>query len=292
MRPAPLLVLVSVASAQAGSAIARTLFDELGPAGVLLLRMAFAAMVLAVATRPRLRSWTAAAWRAAVSLGVFAAGLTLLSYLALSVAPQGVVVTASFAGPLVLALAQTRRPVDLIWAGLAGGGVLLLGLRTGIEVPLPGLLLALLAGACGAGYIVFSARLGEAVPGIGGLAVSFGVAALLLLPFGAAGAGAALGRPGLLLGGITVALLAGVVPYALELIALRSLPTRVFGILMSLQPAAAALAGLLILDQRLGAVPVVALVLVSLAGIGVTRRGAGAPRPSSRPDRASPGSLR
>ena len=176
MRSTTLLVLLSVASAQTGGAVARTLFDDLGAPGVLLLRLGIAAVVLALVARPSLRSWTGVAWRAAALLGTFAAGLNLLSYLALSIAPQGIVVTASFAGPLVLALAQTRRPADLLWALVAGAGVVLLGLRAGVDVPLPGLLLALAAGACGAGYIVFSARLGGAVPGLGGLAVSFAVA--------------------------------------------------------------------------------------------------------------------
>jgi inner membrane transporter RhtA len=271
MRSSPLLVLLSVACAQVGAATARTLFDDLGASGVLLLRMGIAALVLGLAVRPRVAAWTAASWRAAVLLGVFAAGLTMLSYLAFRVAPQGIVVTASFAGPLVLALVQTRRPADLLWAGLAGTGVVLLGLRTGTDVPLSGLVLALLAGACGAGYIVFSARLGGVVPGLGGLPVSFAVAALVVLPFGAAGASGVFRHPRLLAGAIAVALLASVAPYALELIALRSLPTRVFGVLMSLQPAAAAIAGRLILHQRLGPVPIVALVLVTVAGVGITR---------------------
>jgi inner membrane transporter RhtA len=261
------LVLLSVASSQAGGAIARTLFEDLGPAGVLLLRLAIAAVVLAAAIRPHPRAWTAAAWRASVLLGAFAAGLNLLSYLALNLAPQGVVVTASFVGPLALALAQTRRPADLLWALLAGAGVVLLGTRTGLDVPLPGLLLALAAGACGAGYILCSA----AVPGLGGLPIAFAVAALLVLPFGVTGAARVVGHTGLLAGVTAVALLSSVVPYALELIALRTMPTRIFGVLMSLQPAAAALAGLLILHQHLSRTALAALILVTIAGTAITR---------------------
>jgi inner membrane transporter RhtA len=271
MRTAPLLVVLSVACSQAGAAIARSLFAELGPPGVLLMRMGVAALVFIIAVRPRVSAWTAAAWRAAVLLGAFAAGLTLLSYLAFAVAPQGIVVTLSFVGPLVLALVQTRRIGDLVWALAAGAGVVLLGLRAGVDAPWDGLLLGLAAGACGAGYIMFSARLGAAVPGLGGLAVAFAVATVLILPFGAAGAVRALDHPRLLAGGITVSLLQSIVPYALELVALRKLPTRVFGVLMSLQPAGAAIAGFLILGQHLGAVPLTALALVTLAGVGVTR---------------------
>ena len=272
-----LLVLVSVCCAQVGGAVARTLFDDLGPPGVLLLRLAIAALVFAVATRPRVWSWTASAWRSVALLGAFSAGLNMLSYLALSIAPQGIVVTASFVGPLVLALAQTRHPADLLWALMAGAGVVLLGLRAGVDVPLPGLLLALAAGACGAGYIVFSARVGSAVPGLAGLAVSFAVGALMVLPFGWADARAVFSHPRLVPGIVAVAVLSSVVPYALELVALRRLPTRVFGVLMSLQPAAAAIAGLLILRQHLGLAPITALVLVSAASIGVTRRRRPAP---------------
>jgi inner membrane transporter RhtA len=271
MRTAPLLVVLSVACAQAGAAVARTLFDPLGAPGVLLLRMGIAAVIFLVALRPRVVAWPAAAWRAAVSLGCFAAGLTMLSYLAFRNTPQGIVVTASFAGPLVLTLAQTRRLGDLAWALTAAAGVVLLGARAGVDAPVDGLLLALGAGACGAGYIVFSARLGRVVPGLGGLAVAFAVATLLVLPFGAVGAARAFQDPRLLIGGVAVALLASVVPYALELIALRRLPTRVFGVLMSLQPAGAAIAGLLILGQHLGPAPVTALILVTAAGVGITR---------------------
>ncbi|GAA1891540.1 EamA family transporter [Asanoa iriomotensis] len=277
--PTTPLVLLSVACAQVGVAVARTLFDEVGPTGVLLLRLGVAALVFALLVRPRVWSWSAAAWRSTALLGVFSAGLNLLTYLALSIAPQGIVVTASFVGPLVLSVVQTRRPADLLWALLAGTGVVLLGLRTGVDVPLAGLLLALAAGGCGAGYIMCSARVGKDVPGLGGLAVSFAVGALIVLPFGAAGAGEALRDPGLVPGLLAVALLSSVVPYALELVALRRMPTRVFGVLMSLQPAAAAVAGLLILDQRLGPAPIAALLLVTAASIGVTRQ---------RPDRPPP----
>jgi len=282
VRTTTLLVLLSVACAQVGGAIARTLFNDLGPPGVLLLRLAIAASIFAVAVRPQVRFWTGAAWRSAAQLGVFSAGLNMLSYLALSIAPLGIVVTASFVGPLMLSLVQTRRPADLLWALMAGTGVVLLGLRAGVDVPLPGLLLALAAGGCGAGYIVFSARVGRVVPGLGGLTVSFAVGALMVLPFGAAGAGAAFRHPRLVPGLVTVAVLSSVVPYALELIALRRLPTRVFGVLMSLQPAAAAIAGLLILRQHLGPAPIAALVLVTAASFGVTRQGSREPPAAHR----------
>jgi inner membrane transporter RhtA len=277
--PAPLLVLAAIASVQVGSAVARTLFDDLGAAGVTLLRLSIAAVVLGVAFRPKVGAWSGAAWRAAVLLGVAMAGMNLLFYLALRTVPLGVGVTVEFLGPLLLTLAQTRRLVDLLWALLAGGGVALLGLGSGLTAPLGGLLLAFAAGLCWAGYILASAHLGTLVPGTGGLAVALAVAAMLVLPFGADGAAAVLAYPSLLLGATAVALLSSVVSYGLEINALRRMPTRVFGILMSLEPAAAAVAGLVVLHQRLGLREVAALLLVSLASLGVTlaRRGPAVP---------------
>jgi inner membrane transporter RhtA len=273
--PAPLLVLVAIASVQIGSAVARGLFDDLGAAGVTLLRLALSALLLLVLLRPEVRSWAARSWRAAVLLGVAMAGMNLVFYLSLRTVPLGVAVTVEFVGPLLLALAQTRRLVDLLWALLAAGGVVLLGADTGSDIPLSGLALALIAGLFWAAYILASANVGQVLPGVDGLAVALAVAALIVLPFGASGATEVLDRPALLLPAFAVALLSSVLSYGLELSALRRIPTRVFGILMSLEPAGAALSGLVILHQNLGLREVTALVLVSLASAGVTlaRRG-------------------
>ena len=288
--PAPVLVLLAIASVQVGSAIARTLFDDFGASGVTLLRLGIAAVVLGLITRPRVRGWSAAAWRAAALLGVVMAGMNLLFYLSLRTVPLGTAVTVEFLGPLLLAVVQTRRLVDLLWAALAAAGVLLLGLDGGGpgggSAPFSGLLLAFLAGLCWAGYIVLSARLGGLVPGTGGLTVSLAVGALLVLPFGASGAAAVVDHPQLLIGATAVALLSSVISYGLEINALRHIPTQVFGILMSLEPAAAALAGLIVLHQRLGPVEIVALLLVSLASAGVTlfrRADRPAPAPAETP---------
>jgi inner membrane transporter RhtA len=268
--PAALLVLTAIGSVQIGSAVARTLFDDLGAAGVTFLRLAIAGLVLGLATRPRLRGWSPAAWQAAAALGLVMAGMTLVFYLALRTVPLGTAVTVEFLGPLLLALVQTRRLLDLLWALAAAAGVVMLGAGSGGSAPLGGLALALIAGLCWAGYIVLSARLGTLVPGTGGLAVSLTVAALVVLPFGAGSAVAVVDRPVLLIGATAVALLSSVFSYGLEITALRHIPTRVFGILMSLEPAAAAVAGLLLLHQRLGLRAIVALLLVSLASLAVT----------------------
>lgn len=267
--PAPVLVLVAVVSVQIGSAVAKTLFDDLGAEGVVLLRVGLGALLLLVLLRPRPWAWSRASRGAAVALGLTMGAMNLVFYLSIRTVPLGVAVTVEFLGPLLLALVQTRRWGDVLWVLLAGGGVALLGLD-GSGAPLGGLALAFLAGLFWAGYILASARVGALLPGTGGLGVALAVATLLVLPFGAVGAVQAFGDPAVLLAAGGVALLSSVVPYAAELAALRRIPTRVFGVLMSLEPAAAAIAGLLVLGQRLGVREVVALLLVSAASAGVT----------------------
>ncbi len=268
--PAPALVLVSILSVQFGSAVARTAFDVVGPNGITLMRLAVSGLILTAIVRPAVRRWSRAQLRAAVLLGLTMGSMNLVFYLSIQEIPLGVAVTVEFIGPLLVALVQTRRLVDLLWVVLAGGGVALLGLEGGTDLPLTGLALALLAGLFWGGYILASANVGRLVPGMDGLAVALLVAALLALPFGAEGAMQALDDPVVLLAGLAVAFLSSIIPYGLELSALRRIPTRVFGILMSLEPAAAALAGLLVLGQHLGPRELVALVLVSAASLGVT----------------------
>src|SRR3954469_15344411 len=213
--PAPMLVLVSIASVQCGSALARGLFDDLGAAGVTLLRLALASLLLLVVLRPRVRRWSRRAWRAAVLLGCVMAAMNLVFYLSIRTVPLGIAVTVEFLGPLLLAVAQTRRLLDLLWAALAAGGVALLGAHTGSDVPLSGLALALLAGLFWAGYILASAQVGRTLPGTDGLAIALAVGALLVLPFGASGAAEIVHRPALLLPAFGVALLSSVFSYGL-----------------------------------------------------------------------------
>jgi inner membrane transporter RhtA len=268
--PAPALVLVSILSVQFGSAVARTAFDVTGANGITLMRLAFSGLILTALVRPAVRRWSRTQWRAAVLLGLTMGSMNLVFYLSIREIPLGVAVTVEFIGPLLVALVQTRRLVDLLWVVLAGGGVALLGLEGGADLPFTGLALALLAGLFWGGYILASANVGRLVPGMDGLAVALLVSALLALPFGAEGATRAVDDPVVLLAGLGVAFLSSIIPYGLELSALRRIPTRVFGILMSLEPAAAALAGLLVLGQHLGPRELVALVLVSAASLGVT----------------------
>ncbi|NNH23513.1 EamA family transporter [Pseudokineococcus marinus] len=273
---------VSIGSVQFGSAVASTLFPALGAPGTVLLRLLLAGGLLAVLLRPRVHRWSAGALGGCALLGAAMAGMNALFYLSIERLPLGVAVSVELLGPLVLSVVQARRAQDALWSGLALAGVVLLGVRAlgdagaGEGLDVPGLVLAASAGACWAGYILASAWVGRLVPGTGGLAVSLLVGAVLVAPFGLAGALEVVERPGLLLAALAVALLSSVVPYGADLAALRRLPTRVFGVLMSLQPVAAAIAGLVVLGQGLATAELVALALVSTASAGVAlgrRRG-------------------
>jgi inner membrane transporter RhtA len=276
--PAPLLAFGAIVSLQFGSAFARTHFDEVGPTGAATLRLVFAAVILVVVVRPRIRAWTRRQWLSAVVLGLALAGMNSLIYLAVARIPLGVAVTLEFTGPLVLALVQTRRLRDAAWAVVAFAGVVLLGLGSTSGVAVGGVLLAFGAAAFWAAYILASSRVGRAIEGIDGLVVAIVVAAVVVAPFGARrAAGAIVADPALIGIFLIVALLTSALPYALELVALRRLETRVFGVLSSLGPAVAALAGLVVLGQRLDLREIVALVLVTVASVGVTVLGGRVP---------------
>ncbi len=204
--------------------MARTAFDVTGAAGMTLLRLAIAGLLLTALVRPRVCQWSRTQWTSAAALGFTMGAMNLTFYLAIQDVPLGVAVTVEFIGPLLLALVQTRRMWELMWALLAGSGVVLLGLDGGGEVPITGLALALLAGLFWAGYILASAQVGRVLPGIDGLAVALLVAALLALPFGAAGAARAVTDGRALLVGVAVALLSSIIPFGLEMTALRTHP--------------------------------------------------------------------
>ncbi len=275
------LVLGGVVSVQIGAALAKGLVTQLGVAGSVFLRAAGAAAVLLLLTsgslhRPsgllRFRSLPDVA-----VLGVFGlvlAGMNLAFYAALGRIPLAAAVTIEFLGPLGVAVASSRRALDLLWAALAGVGVALLTGVLGAAVsgldPV-GVGLALLAGACWAGYILLGARLGAAFPGVTGVAGALAVTAVAVAPAGIATAGSALLRPDLLIVGVAVGVLSSAVPYSLEVAALRLLPAHAFGVLLSLEPAVAALAGFLLLDERLQPRQALAIALVSLASAGAAR---------------------
>ena len=265
------LVVVAIATLQVGAAFAVTLFDEVGPAGASLLRLGIAAAVLCALWRPRLGGRARGELAVSAAFGLTLATMNLAIYEAMDRIPIGVAVTIEFAGPLGLAVALSRRALDLVWVGLAAAGILLLTNPFGASgLDDAGVGFALLAAAAWAAYIPLSARTGRLLPGGSGLAIAMAVGALLVAPAGLAQGGQRLLEPALLASGAAVALASSVIPYSLELESLRRIPARIFGVLMSLEPAVAALAGFLVLGQALGGQDLLAIGLVVAASAGVT----------------------
>jgi inner membrane transporter RhtA len=267
------MVVGAAASVQVGAAVASRLFDSVGASGATALRLGIAALVLLAVVRPRAWTWSRRQWLLSATFGVSLAAMNSAFYLAIARIPLGVAVTCEFLGPLVLSAVLTRRARDLVWVALALVGVATLGLGgdgAGGDLDLTGVALALVAGAFWASYVLLSARVGAALPGQSGLAVASVVAGVLVLPAGHAGAGGDLLHPAVLGLGLVVALASSVVPYSLELVALRRLPARTFGVLLSLEPGIAALVGFLLLSQALPLLSVAAVAVVVVASAGST----------------------
>jgi len=266
-------VIFPIISVQLGAAVAKSLFDSLGPGGTVFLRIAFAALVLFLLVRPKLGGHDRAGYLVAGLFGLTLAGMNFSIYLAFDRIPLGVAVTLEFVGPLGVAVAGSRRLLDLLWVVLAAAGILLLAplsVLGGMDLDPVGVAFALLAGCLWASYILLSARTGSAFPGGTGLVIALCVGTFVLLPFGITGAGHALLDPKLLLAGFGVAMLSTAIPFSLDLEALRKIPARIFGVLMSLEPAVAALAGLVVLGERLEVRAVVAIVFVTVAAAGAS----------------------
>ncbi|MFE3940534.1 DMT family transporter [Streptomyces sp. NPDC059118] len=265
------LVVAGGLSVQFGSAVAVLLMPRAGALGVVTLRLAVAALVLLVVCRPKVRGHSRADWGTVLAFGLAMGGMNTLFYQAADRIPLGAAVTLEVLGPLALSVFASRRLINVVWAGLALGGVVLLG-GGGLDRLDPvGAAYALGAGAMWATYIVFSARTGRRFPQADGLALAMVVAALLSLPLGIMESGSKLLVPSTVGLGAAVALLSSVLPYTLELMALRRLPAPTFAILMSLEPAIAATAGFLILDQALTTTDALAIALVIGASMGAVR---------------------
>ncbi|KJF20480.1 EamA family transporter [Rhodococcus sp. AD45-ID] len=263
-------VLTSILSLQFGAAFATTLFSQIGPAGATTLRLTIAAIILGVIVRPRWSRWSNRQRKGIFALGVSLAVMNGAFYMALDTVPIGTAVTIEFLGPLTLAAVLSKRWADFAWVLLAFGGVLLLGLgdhgESGLDVV--GVIYALVAAAAWAGYIIAGSHLAATLPSADGLAGATIVAAVLTLPFGVVSGGSELLDPKMLAAGAAVAILSSVIPYSLEMWALRSLAKKVFAVLIALEPAAAALAGVVIIGQTLDSMTLVAIGLVVVAGIG------------------------
>jgi inner membrane transporter RhtA len=276
--PPTVLVVMGVGSVQFGAALARTLFHQIGPAGTVMVRVVFAAILLGLLWRPRLRGHGPRALAIVAAFGVSLAAMNLAFYESLARIPLGIAVTFEFVGPLAVALVGSRSLLHLVWVALAAGGIVLLAAPGGAHLDALGVVLALVAGVCWGAYILLSARTGRLFSGGDGLALAMGLAALLLVPVGVVGGGGRLLHPGPLAVGLGVAILSSAIPYTLEMEALRRLPERVFGVLMSIEPAVAALAGFLVLGQVLHVRQLGGIVLVMLASAGASR-GARVPAP-------------
>jgi len=267
------LVLVGILSVQFGAGIAKSLFDEVAPTTIVWLRLLTSAVVLVAVARPRLAGRSRADWLVVAGFGVALGTMNWSIYQAFARIPLGVAVTLEFVGPLTLAVLGSRRPRDLLWVVLAAAGVTVLGVEGGGSLTVAGVVFALLAGAAWAAYILLSAQTGRRWPGLDGLALASALAAALLALPAALTGGDTLGEPRILLLGALVGLLSSVVPYSCELVALRSLKPSVFSILMSLEPAAAALAGIVVLGELLSLQQWVAMACVVIASVGATTSG-------------------
>lgn len=265
------LVLGGGISVQFGGALAVALMPRAGALGVVTLRLVVAAIVLLVFCRPRLRGHSRTDWGTVVVFGIVMAAMNGLFYQAVARIPLGPAVTLEVLGPLALSVLASRRLINVVWAALALTGVFLLGGGGFGGLDLVGVAFALAAGGMWAAYIVFSARTGRRFPQADGLALAMAVGAVLFLPLGIAESGAKLIDPTTLALGAAVALLSSVLPYTLELLALRRLPASTFAILMSLEPALAAMAGFLVLSQSLTPAQLVAIALVIAASMGAVR---------------------
>ena len=273
------LVLLGILSVQFGAAISKDQFSEIPPAGMVFLRLVTSSLILLAIARPRPGGRSLPQWRPVLTLGFALGAMNWAFYESFARIPLGVAVTVEFSGPLVLAAVTSRRPRDPLGVALAAAGITLFGAGP-TEVDAAGFALALLAGSCWALYIVSSAATGRRWTGIEGLALASTIATLAVAPFAIALAGDRLLEPGLLLAGALVGVLSSAVPYSLEMVALRTLPASVFGILMSLEPAAAAAVAALLLGEWLSTVHLLAMACVVAASLGATRT---SPPPEARP---------
>ncbi len=264
-----LVLLVAMLSVQAGAALAKHLFPAVGASGATAFRLIFASLIMAALLRPWRATFTRQSLKSLLLYGITLGAMNFMFYQSLRTIPLGIAVAVEFAGPLALAVIASKRRLDFLWIALAAFGLWLLLPTNAHQVKLDplGLALALGAGACWALYIVFGQRVGNAF-GMQGAALGTAIAALCVAPIGIAQAGTALLDPHILPLAIGVGLLSSAIPYSLEMIALTKLPAQTFGILMSVEPAIAAISGLIFLGERLSLPQWIALACIMLASLG------------------------
>ncbi|MBP4137153.1 MULTISPECIES: EamA family transporter [Flavobacterium] len=265
--PAVLLAIISV---QSGAAIAKTLFPAIGAAGTASIRIGISALILLLAYRPNLFQITPKQWRIVIPYGLSLGAMNLIFYLAIERIPIGLAVTLEFIGPLLVAIIGSKRLVDYCWVVLAAAGIALIAPWTNTRIDSLGVLFALVAGALWAAYIVLGGKISKIMNG--GQAVSTGMlfAAILILPFGFYENGFANLTPKFFGMGVALALLSSAIPFTLEMKALGQLPPRTFSILMSLEPAAAAICAFIFLQENLTFYEILAVICVVIASAGST----------------------
>jgi inner membrane transporter RhtA len=270
LRRAITYVLVGILSVQFGAAVAKDLFDRIDPTAMVFLRLLTSALVLLAIARPAMRGRTREDWLVVAAFGAILGLMNWAIYQSFARIPLGIAVTIEFLGPLGLAVVGSRRARDLVWVGLAAVGVGLLGLERG-DLNAAGVAFALLAAACWTAYILLSASTGRRWQGLDGLTVASVVATVLMAPLLAAFSGRGIDDARVFVLGALVGLLSSVIPYSCELTALRTIRPSVFGILMSLEPAAAALAGIAVVHEFLSALQWLAVACVIAASVAATR---------------------
>jgi len=267
-------VLLSIISVQGGAAIAKGIFPVLGAAATSSLRIVLSALILVIYNRPNLKNLTSAQWKLVSIYGITLGFMNLVFYLAIERIPLGLGVTLEFIGPLVLALTGSKKALDFLWVILAAAGIALIAPWKSEGLDLLGIFLALLAGVFWATYIVIGGRISKIMDS--GKAVTIGMlfASIVIIPFALAGGILDNIKPGIFVAGLALALLSSAIPFTLEMKALRKIPAKTFSILMSLEPAAGALSGMIFLHEYLSVLEWLAvfLVVVASAGAAITRK--------------------
>ncbi|MEN2488820.1 DMT family transporter [Flavobacterium sp. B11] len=269
LSPVP-AVLLAIISVQFGAAIAKTLFPTIGAAGTASMRIGISAIILLFAYRTNLRTITAKQWKLVIPYGLSLGAMNLIYYLAIERIPIGLAVTLEFVGPLILAIAGSKRLVDYCWVLLAAIGILLIAPWTNNRLDPIGILCALLAGAFWSAYIVLGGKVSKIMNDGDAVTIGMLFAALLVLPFGLLESGLNNLTPKLFGMGIALALLSSAIPFTLEMKALGKLPPRTFSILMSLEPAAASICAFIFLKESLNFYEILAVVCVVIASAGST----------------------
>jgi inner membrane transporter RhtA len=263
-------VLLAIISVQCGAAIAKSLFPTIGAAGTASLRIGISAIILLLAYRPNLKAITPKQWKIVVPYGLTLGAMNLIFYMAIERIPIGLAVTLEFIGPLLVAIIGSKRLLDYCWVLLAAAGIVLIAPWSNESIDPIGVLFALLAGALWATYIILGGKVSKIMHDGQAVATGMLFGAVLILPFGLYENGLVNLTPSFFGMGVALALLSSAIPFTLEMKALGQLPPRTFSILMSLEPAAAALCAYIFLQEHLNFCEIVAIICVVIASVGST----------------------